>query len=145
VMNSAARQLGVEALSRPVQTLDQLDQTFTDLAKAGRSACVVIADLWFYTHRQRLAALAATARVPAMYGATEHTEAGGLMSYAQDLHDTQRRAAAYVDKILRGIEPGQLPVERPSKFELVINLKTAKALGLSIPPAVLLRMNRVIE
>jgi ABC-type uncharacterized transport system substrate-binding protein len=145
VTKNAATRLGVEARSRPIETLGDLDQTFTDLAKAGRSACLVIADFWFYTHRQRLAALAATARVPVMYGATEHTEVGGLISYAQDLRHTQRRAAAYVDRILRGTEPGQLPVERPTKFELVINLKTAKALGLTIPPSLLLRADRVIE
>jgi putative ABC transport system substrate-binding protein len=122
VTKSAAMRLGLESVSRPVQTLDQIEQAFADLARTGRSACLVIQDYLFYVNRERLAALAAMARVPVMYGAPDHPEAGGLVSYAQDLRDTQRRAAAYVARILRGTEPGQLPIERPSKFELVINI-----------------------
>ena len=122
----------------------QLDQIFAEVAKAGQGAALVIADFKFFVHRKRLADLAATARVPVMYGTTEHVEAGGLVSYAQDLRDVQRPVARYVDRILRGAEPAQIPVERPSKFELVINLKAAKALGLTIPPSVLLRADKIL-
>ena len=99
----------------------------------------------FFQHRARLAQLAAKTRLPAMWGLREYAEAGGLLAYATDLNDLARRAATFVDKILRGAKPGDLPVEQPTKFELVINLKTAKALGLTIPQTLLQRADQVIQ
>jgi len=98
-----------------------------------------------YQHRARLAHLAAKSRLPAMWGLREHAEAGGLLAYATDLNDLARRAATFVDKILKGAKPADLPVEQPTKFELIVNLKTAKALGLTIPRSFLLRADEVIE
>ncbi len=97
------------------------------------------------TQRQRIAALAATARIPAIYGYREHVDDGGLISYGVDLRECFRRGAYYVDKILKGASPSDLPVEFPTKLELVINLKVAKALGLAIPPQLLARADDVIE
>jgi putative ABC transport system substrate-binding protein len=102
-------------------------------------------DVIFALHARRIADLAAKRRVPAMYGSREHVEAGGLMSYATNAPDLFRRAATYVDKILKGAKPADLPVEQPTKFELVINLQTAKALGLTIPPSLLGRADEVIQ
>jgi putative ABC transport system substrate-binding protein len=99
----------------------------------------------FLFHRAKLAELAAKYRVPVMYGLREHVDAGGLVFYGASLRDSFRRAASYVDKILKGAKPGDLPIEQPTKFELVINLKTAKALGLTIPPSFLQRADQVIE
>ena len=99
----------------------------------------------FYAHRARLVNLAAKNGLPALYEHREFVEAGGLMSYGPDLRDLNRRAATYVDKILKGAKPADLPVEQPTKFELVINLKTAKALGLTIPQSLLLRADQVID
>jgi len=99
----------------------------------------------FFQHRARLAQLAAKTRLPAMWGLREYAEAGGLLAYATDLNDLARRAATFVDKILKGAKPGDLPVEQPTKFELVINLKTAKALGLTIPQTLLQRADQVIQ
>jgi putative tryptophan/tyrosine transport system substrate-binding protein len=99
----------------------------------------------FVSERRRLVDLAAKNRLPVVYQQREFVDAGGLMSYGMDLADSFRRAAPYVDKILKGAKPGNLPVEQPTKFELMINRKTAKALGLTIPPLLLLRADHVIE
>jgi putative ABC transport system substrate-binding protein len=115
------------------------------MAKQRAGALIVVPDSMFQFHRTRLADLAARGRLPAAYGVREYVEAGGLISYGPDLPEIWRRAATYVDKILRGTNPAELPVEQPTKFELVINLKTAKALGLTIPPSLLARAEQVIE
>jgi putative ABC transport system substrate-binding protein len=108
-------------------------------------ALLVVADSLFLLQRTRLADLAARSRLPAAYGLREIVEAGGLMSYGPSVRDLYRRGATFVDKILKGAKPGDLPVEQPTKFELVINLKTAKALGLTIPPSLLGRADEVIQ
>jgi len=102
-------------------------------------------DTVFRTYRQRIAELAAAARLPAIYGYRDHVEAGGLISYGPKLEENYRRAATYVDKILKGAKPSDLPIEQPTKIELVINLKTAKALGFDVPPSLLARADEVIE
>ena len=104
-----------------------------------------MADTIYIINRKRLVDLAATSRLPVAYGYKEHVKAGGLISYGPSLSDLWRRAAIFVDKILRGAKPADLPVEQPTKFELVINLKTAKALGVIMPPALLARSDEVIE
>jgi putative tryptophan/tyrosine transport system substrate-binding protein len=106
---------------------------------------LVLSDTFTTFYRARLAELAAKHRLPAIYGHDQYTKAGGLMSYGPPLSDAYGRAAAFVDKILKGTKPADLPVEQPTKFELIINLKTAKALGLEIPPTLLARANEVIE
>jgi putative ABC transport system substrate-binding protein len=102
-------------------------------------------DVLFTSHRKRVVELAVKHHLPAIYGFREFPEVGGLMSYGPDLPDLYRRAAGYIDRILKGANPGDLPIEQPTKFELVINAKTAKALGLTIPPSLLLRADQVIE
>ncbi len=118
---------------------------FQTLARERVSTVIAIADAMFLNERPRMAELAIAARLPVVYGFREHVEAGGLMSYGVDLRETWRRAAAYVDKILRSAKPADLPLEQPTKFELVINLKAAKAIGLTIPETFLLRADEVIE
>ena len=113
--------------------------------REGSKGLLVPPDTVFRTYRQRIAELAAAARLPAIYGYRDHVEAGGLISYGPKLEENYRRAATYVDKILKGAKPSDLPVEQPTKFELVINLKTAKALGLEVPPTLLARADEVIE
>jgi putative tryptophan/tyrosine transport system substrate-binding protein len=118
---------------------------FASLAAAHVDAMLIPLDSMFYQHRARLADLALKSRLPAMWGLREHAEAGGLMAYSTDLGDLARRAATFVDKILKGAKPADLPVEQPTTFEQVINLKTAKTLGLTVPPPLLQRADQAIE
>jgi putative ABC transport system substrate-binding protein len=120
-------------------------RAFSDMTRARADAVTVQSTNIFFIGRRGLVELAAKNRLPAMYLAREFVDAGGLMSYAPNVADLFRRAAGYVDRILKGAKPADLPVEQPTKFELVINLKTAKALGLTIPPSVLARADEVIE
>ena len=124
---------------------DDFERAFAEMAGAGAEAVTVQSTNVFFVERKRLVNLMAKNRLPAVYLAREFVDAGGLMSYAPNNADLHRRAAAYVDKILKGAKPADLPVEQPTRFELVINLKTATALGLTIPHSVLLRADEVIE
>ena len=124
---------------------DEFDTAFAAATKERAGALLVVEDPMFFGERRRLAKLAAKSRLPAIYGILEYVEVGGLMAYAADRTDMFRRAATYVDKILKGTKPADLPVEQPKKFELVINLQTAKQIGLTIPPNVLARADRVIK
>jgi putative tryptophan/tyrosine transport system substrate-binding protein len=139
----AARALGVELQSLPVQSPDDFESAFR--AARGADGLLQPDDPLFLTHRRVLAELAIRNRLPAVYGFREHVDAGGFMSYGAYFPDLYRRAATYVDKILKGAKPGDLPIEQPTKFELVINLKTAKALGLTIPPSLVARADEVIQ
>jgi len=122
-----------------------LEPAFVAISRRRVGAVLVVADEMFLRQRTRIADLATRARLPAMYGVREHVEAGGLVAYGTSLRDTFRRAATYVDKILKGTRPAELPIEAPTRFELAVNLKTAKALGLTIPPSLLARANEVIQ
>ncbi len=144
-MNVAARSLGVQLQLLEARGPNEFDGAFAAMAKERVGALLVVADSMLIAHRKRLADLAVRSRLPAAYGDRETVEAGGLMSYGPNFADMYRRAATYVDKILKGAKPADLPVEQPTKFELVINLKTAKALGLTIPQSLLLRADEVIE
>jgi putative tryptophan/tyrosine transport system substrate-binding protein len=122
-----------------------IDRAFSDMTRARAGALMVLGSTMFFTERRRLVDLAAKHRLPAVYPTRDSVDAGGLMSYGPNLADLFRRAATYVDKILKGAKPADLPVEQPTKFELVINLKTANALGLTIPQSVLGRADEVIQ
>jgi ABC-type uncharacterized transport system substrate-binding protein len=142
----AARALGVRLLQPlPVRGPDEFASAFSALVNERAEALNVLADGLFLTQRRRIAELAIKGRLPTMSGDTGFAEAGGLMNYGPSITDGVRSAATYVDKILKGAKPTDLPVEQPTKFELVINLKTAKALGLTIPPSVLARADEVIQ
>ena len=142
---AAARALGVHLQSLDVRGPDDLEGAFAAATRGRAGALITVEDPLTFGQRKRIVDFAARARLPAMYGFREFVDAGGLMSYAASLADLSRRAATYVDKILKGAKPADLPVEQPTKFELVINLKTAKALGLTIPPSVLIRADQVIQ
>jgi ABC-type uncharacterized transport system substrate-binding protein len=122
-----------------------IDRAFSDMIRARASALTVLPSGMFIGERRRLVDLAAKNRLPAVYQSRDSVDAGGLMSYGPNFADLFRRAATYVDKVLKGAKPGDLPVEQPTKFELVINLKTAKTLGLNIPPTLLAQADEVIE
>jgi putative ABC transport system substrate-binding protein len=141
---AAARTLGLEVVRSEIRRAEDIAPVFEAL-KGGADALYVVGDLLVNTNRARIRTLAMGARLPAIYNAKEHVEAGGLMSYGPNYPDLYRRAAEYVDKILRGAKPGDIPVEQPTKFDLVINLTTAKALGLTVPPSLLARADEVIE
>ena len=141
----AARALGLRLQVFEARAADALEGAFSAMSRERTGALFVLVDAMFFANRTRIADLAANHRLPAIYGLREHVDAGGLMAYAPRLADNYRRAGIYVGKILKGAKPADLPVEQPTKFELVINLKTARALGLTIPQSLLLRADRVIE
>jgi putative ABC transport system substrate-binding protein len=142
----AARALGLQLYVVELRRADTLDTAFAAMTREGADALIVLPDTTLIDSLGgRIADLAATHRLPAMYAWRRHVDAGGLMSYGPSQLDTQRRAATYVDKILKGATPADLPVEQPTKFELIINLKAAKALGLTMPPALLFQADQVIK
>src|ERR1700730_3503345 len=141
----AARALGMRLQFVEAQEPADFDRAFSDMTRRRADALTVMPTAMFFNERRRLVDLAAMNRLPAVYPSRDSVDAGGLMAYGADLADSFRRAATYVDKILKGAKPGDLPVERPTKFELVISLKTAKALGLTIPPSLLQRADEVIQ
>jgi putative ABC transport system substrate-binding protein len=143
---AAARSLGVRLQALKVERPDDFGPAFAAVRKNRAEALIISSSPLFYTHRARLVEFAAKNRIPTIYHQSEFVVgSGGLMSYGPDFHDLFRRSATYVDKILKGAKPADLPVQQPTKFELVINLKTAKALGLTVPPSVLGRADQVIE
>jgi putative ABC transport system substrate-binding protein len=144
-LRAVARSLEIELTFAEAQTAGELAAAIAKLSQAGVGALLVIADGMFFTERARIVDLAASYRLPAAYPEREYVEAGGLMSYGPNLSNNFRRAAAYVDKILKGAKPADLPVEQPTKFELAINLKAAKALGIALPQSLLLRADEVIQ
>jgi len=142
---AAAAALAIELVPIAVTSPDELDGAFQSFARERVSSVLVLQDPMFLDERRRIAMLAIAARLPTMFGFREHVEAGGLMSYGIDLRGNLRRAAELVDKILKGTKPGDLPVELPTKFELAINLKTAKALGIDVPLHLQQLADEVIE
>jgi putative ABC transport system substrate-binding protein len=141
----AARTLGVELRIIEAATPDQIRAGFETAAVAGAKALVVFPDAMFWNERAQIVALAAKHRMPAIYPEREYVDEGGLLAYGANVPDQWRRRAIYVDKILRGAKPGDLPIEQPTHYEFAVNLKTAKALGLTIPPTILARADEVIE
>jgi len=141
----AAQVLGVQLQILDARTSSEIDAAFAAMRKQRAGGVLVLRDAMFRTQRTQVVALAAKSRLPAVYGFREQAEAGGLMAYGASVPHMYRRAATYVDKILKGAKPADLPVEQPTTLELVINLKTAKALGLTIPPSLLQRADEVIQ
>jgi putative ABC transport system substrate-binding protein len=144
-LTDAARSLGIDLMWVDAQSPAELPGAFARLNQAGVTALLVTTDAMFFSQRALVVDLAARHRLPAVYGEREFADAGGLMAYATNYAAIFRRAATYVDKILKGAKPGDLPVEQPTRIELVINLKTAKALGITIPQSLLLRADEVIQ
>ena len=142
---SAARLLGLRLQLFDVGAPGDLGAAFAGMAAAGLPAALILADPLFLEHRRQIAELAINSRVATVFPRSESVEAGGLMSYGPNLVSQFRQAAIYVDRILKGAKPADLPIEQPTKLELVLNRQTAQALGLTVPPAVLLRADRVIE
>ena len=141
----AARSLKLQLQIVEAQIPNEFPAAFAAATKLRTGAVLLYGGSVYFAHQAQLVELAAASRLPAMYGVKEFVVAGGLISYGVDLRDSARRAAGYVDKILRGAKVGDLPIQQPTKFELVINLKTAKALGIAIPQSVLLRADEVIQ
>ena len=140
-----ARQLGIRLNSMEVRSPNDFDKAFEDATRARAGALFILPDTAIPTNLKRIAGLATRTRLPSIFHFSEFADAGGLVTYGVDRADMYRRAATFVDKILKGAKPGDLPIDRATKFELVINMKTAKALGITIPQSVLLRADRVIE
>ena len=144
-VQAAARAFKMKVLSLGVQAPEQFDNAFATIRRERPRALLVLADRLFLHNRARIMEFATKQRLPGVYAYLELVEAGGLMSYGPSYADMHRRAATFVDKILKGRKPSDLPVEQPTKFELVINLKTAKQIGVTIPQKVLARANTVIK
>jgi putative ABC transport system substrate-binding protein len=144
-MEAAAKALGLKLLSLPVRSLDDFDSAFARAKRDGAQALITSTGGLIATQQRQVLDFAAKNRLPAIYHYSEFVEAGGLMSYGPDNTDLWRRAADFVDKILKGTKPADIPVEQPNKFEFVVNLKAAKQIGLTIPPSVLVRADRVLK
>lgn len=144
-VSSAANRLNVQLVTLPVRSVEDFDGAFAKMAQERVGGFLVLGSPLIVIQRTRLADLALKHGLPSMFAQKEPVEAGGLLSYAADLDDLTRRAATYIDKILKGAKPADLPVEQASKYQLVINLKTAKALGLAVPPSLVARADEVIE
>ena len=142
---AAARQFGIKAVIVKARTTEEIEQAFTIMARERVDACISLADPFFSSQRQKIVELAAKHRLPAMYGQREYVESGGLMSYSANFADLYRRAAIYVDKILKGAKPDDLPIEQPTRIHFAINRNTATALKLKIPQELLLRADEVID
>ena len=140
----AARQLGLELQSVGVRSPDDLEGAFATMARSKAEALNVLSDFFMVTNRAQIASLALKSRLPSIYPSDVYVQSGGLMSYGANLPATYHRAVIYVDKILKGAKPADLPVQQPTKSALVINLQTAKQIGLTIPPNVLARADKVI-
>jgi putative ABC transport system substrate-binding protein len=135
----------MEAIPTPVRNTSELDSAIAAQARTPNGGLIVMPDSFLVTHREKITSLAARYRLPAVYPFRDFIELGGLLFYGNDLLDSFQRAATYADRILKGATPNELPVQAPVKFELVINVKTAKTLGLTIPPSLLLRADQVVE
>jgi len=144
-MREAAQMLGLTLVPAEARGLDALEQAFATMVRESAQAFVVLGEPVLFNCRGQIAVMAIRERLPAISTAREYAEAGVLLSYGPDLQDQFRRSAAFVDKIFKGAKPADLPVEQPTKFELVVNIKTAKALGVDVPPSVLARADEVIE
>jgi len=144
-LQAAAQRIGVNVLPINARTPKEIEHGFESMKREHADAVFILGDSFFIGQRTQISRLAARYRLPSMFEWKEDVEAGGLMSYGQSAADSYRRAATYVDKILKGAKPGDLPIEQPTKFEFVVNLKTAKALGVAIPQQILLRADRAIE
>jgi putative ABC transport system substrate-binding protein len=142
---AAASSFALEVIAAPVREPSDLESAIAAQARTANGGLVIMTDSFLVAHRAKITSLAARYRLPAMYPFSDFVELGGLVSYGNDVIDNFRRAATYADRILKGATPNELPVQAPTKFELVINLKTAKALGLTIPPSLLQRADQVIE
>jgi putative ABC transport system substrate-binding protein len=144
-LEAVAPSLSIELKFVSVQTPEEIGPAFSAVNRAHDQALYFIEDAFFFTHRTTISKLASKARLPTMYGLRQDVDAGGLMSYGANYEDLFRRSAGYVDKILKGTKPGDLPIERPTKFELAVNLGTARALGITIPQSILQRADEVIQ
>jgi putative ABC transport system substrate-binding protein len=144
-IKTAGQRTGITVLGLEVRGRDEIKRAFAALTKAREQGLIVLPNPVARPHQTQILELAAKNRLPAMYPYGEFAESGGLMAYSPNRTEMYRRSATFVDKILRGAKPADLPIEQPTKFELVINLKTAKALGLTIPPSLLLRADQMIQ
>ena len=144
-VQTSARKVNVRVVSVEARTPEEIERGFSSMSLEHIDAIIIAADAFLISQTKQIADLAVKYRLPSILGYSEYAQAGGLMSYSQNVLENYRRAATYVDKIFKGAKPGDLPVEQPTKFELVVNMKTAKALGIKIPDSILVQATRVIE